>query len=222
MRCSNWLAVSTLLSFAVLTGCGDGIVVPSEAPSAAPAPIRLAPTERPSLSLSGGAPDSATVDFTISPNGGVVFVGNHALVFPARSVCDPATSSYGAGTWDSPCAALERPLAVRAEVRRRDGRTWVDFTPSLRFVPSNSPSQWVWMLMHTPEAAGGSSDISRFSILWAKSIGGPVVDEAREDASMRTYVDSWSGISMRRIKHFSGYTSGSGRSEGDEEPPEQQ
>lgn len=218
MRGSKWVAVGTLLSFAVLAGCGDGIVVPSEAPSAAPAPMKLAPSERPSLSLSGGAPDSASVDFTISPNGGVVFVGNHALVFPARSVCDPATSSYGPGTWDAPCVALERPLPVRAEVRRRDGRSWVDFTPSLRFVPSHSPSQWVWMLMRAPEAAG-SGDLSRFTILWAKSIGGPVVDEAKEDPSMRTYVDSWSGLSLRRIKHFSGYTIGSGRSDEEEDTP---
>jgi hypothetical protein len=175
--------------------------------------MMLAPAERPRLSLSGGAPDSATVDFTITPTGGAVFLGNHAVVFPARSVCDPATSSYGPGRWDEPCTAIDRPLAVRAEVRRLNGRTWVDFTPSLRFVPSTNPSRWVWMLMYTPEAASGAGDLAQFNILWAKSIGGPVVDEALEDASMRTYVDGWSGVSLRRIKHFSGYVAGAGRSD---------
>ena len=210
-----------LLILAVGMGCRDGVVPsstePLRAPSAAPAPISLAPLGRPSLDLSGGKGDSASVDFTVGPNGGLFLVGNNAVVFPSQSVCDPATSGYGAATWDLPCTPLQSTLKVHAEVRRSDGRAWVDFTPSLRFVPSSNPSNWVWMAMYTPDAAG-STDLSKYNILWARSIGGETVDEATSDPSMRTYVDTFLGLSLRRIKHFSGFTIETGK-DGSESPP---
>jgi hypothetical protein len=212
MRRTSWISVGPLLSLALLAGCGESAVSPIEAPAiAAPAPMSLAPTGRPSLELAGGLPDSAAVDFTVGPYGGVFYAGNHAVVFPAQSVCDPATSGYGPDVWDAPCATLQTSLKVHAEVRRKDGKTWVDFTPSLRFAPSTNPSRWVWMVMYTPEARGASGDLSRFNVLWAQQIGGATVDETPLDPSLRTYVDTWSGISMRRIKHFSGYVSAGGR-----------
>lgn len=201
---------------AVAAGCSDGVVSPAatrmEAPSsAAPAPISAAPQGRPTLDLVGGLPDSASVDFYVSSSGGVFFAGNHAVVFPAGSVCDPATSSYGPSEWDAPCTPLQTSLKVHAEVRRNSTGTWVDFTPSLRFVPSTSPAKWVWMVMYAPDAVGATGDLSRYNILWANSIGGSVVDETPADSTLRTYVDTFSGISLRRIKHFSGYTYSSGK-----------
>jgi hypothetical protein len=177
---------------------------------ASPAPMSFAPQGRPTLDLSGGTSDSASVDFYVGPNGGLYFAGNHAVVFPAQSICDPATSSYGPTTWDEPCWPLQSTLKVHAEVRTSGGRTWVDFTPSLRFVPSTSASKWVWIAMWTPGAVG-STDISKYNILWAQSIGGATVDETPTDSSLRTYVDTFSGISLRRIKHFSGFTIETGK-----------
>ena len=208
--------VSALLLFLALAGCSDAVVSPAtkrmEAPSmAAPAPISSAPSARPSLALIGGLPDSAASDFYVGPNGGVFFAGNHAVVIPAQAVCDPATSSYGPSTWDDPCLPLQSQLRVHAEVRRKNGLTWVDFTPSLRFVPSTSPSRWAWIVMYTPNAIGATENLSAFNILWANSIGGTPVDETPTDATLRTYVDTFSGVSIRRIKHFSGYLSGEGR-----------
>jgi hypothetical protein len=213
MRRTKRLIAPLLLAAAA--ACSDGVVSspvrPIEAPSAAPAPISFAPQGRPTLSLNGGLPDSAAADFYVGPNGGVFFVGNNAVVFPSQSVCDPATSGYGPSTWDLPCTTLQTPLKVHAEVRRSGGQTWVDFTPSLRFAPSSYPSRWVWMAMYTPEAIGSTTDVSRFNVLWASSIGGVTVDESLNDPSMRTYVDTFSGIAIRRIKHFSGYMYSSGR-----------
>jgi len=172
--------------------------------------MRLAPQGRPTLDLVGGLPDSTSVDFSVGPNGGVFFTGNHAVVFPSQSICDPATSSYGPSTWDLTCDPLQTTLKVHAEVRRANGRTWIDFTPSLRFVPSSSSSKWVWLVMYTPGAVQ-DTDLSRYNILWSQSIGGATVDETPTDATLRTYVDTFSGISLRRIKHFSGYLVESGR-----------
>jgi hypothetical protein len=215
MRRTSWSTAGSLLLLAALAGCRDGVVSPAASPVEppslrAPAPASLAPQGRPTLQLNGGLPDSAAVDFVVGPMGGVFFTGNHAVVFPAQSICDPATSSYGPGTWDAACSPLQTTLNVHAEVRHANGVTSVDFTPSLRFVPSSSPTKWVWMFMYAPEAVG-ATDLSRFNILWASRLGGPTVDEAMEDPSLRTYVDTFSGISLRRIKHFSGYQLGAER-----------
>jgi len=216
MRRKSRIAAVSLSLAAMLAGCRDGVVSPAitplEVPSAsAPAPISLAPQGRPALDLTGGLPDSTSTDFVVGPNGGLFFAGNHAVVFPAQSVCDPATSSYGPGTWDQPCVPLQSPLTVHAEVRRHDGQTSIDFTPSLRFVPSSSPSSWVWIVMYTPDAVGTSTDLTSYNILWESALGGATVDEAQSDPTLRTYVDTFHGQSLRRIKHFSGYTIDSGR-----------
>jgi len=42
-------------------------------------------------------------------------------------------------------------------------------------------------------------------IIVLAGLGAPAIDETPLDASLRTYVDTWQGISLRRIKHFSGY-----------------
>jgi hypothetical protein len=215
MRRISGLTAGPLLFLAAVTACRDGVVSPSAKPIevpalVAPAPMSLAPQARPMLDLDGGKGDSASVDFFLGPNGGLFYTGNHAVVFPAQSVCDPATSSYGPSTWDEPCQPLQTTLKVHAEVRRSNGRTWVDFTPSLRFVPSSNSTKWVWMVMYTPEVIG-REDLSKYNILWAHSIGGATVDETSTDASLRTYVDTFSGISLRRIKHFSGFTIETGK-----------
>jgi hypothetical protein len=209
MSRTNWKTVSTLIALAVLAGCQEQSVVAPSAATRGPASMMLAPEGRPQLSLTGGNSDNGSADFTVGQSGGVFFAGNHAVVIPAHAICNPATSSYGPGTWDAPCEPLTTNLKVHAEVRSLNGRTWVDFTPSLRFVPSNNPKDWAWIFMYTPNATK-RGNLSSFNILYAASIGGAAVDETAQDESLRTYVDTRTGISMRRIKHFSGYTSSGG------------
>jgi hypothetical protein len=174
--------------------------------------MMLAPTGRPSLSLSGGASENVSADFSVGPSGGVYRIGNHAVVFPAHSICDPASSTYGPGAWDDPCKVLNKPITIHAVVRNQEGRSWVDFSPELRFAPSDDASRWVWVFMYTPQTVGAAGDLSRFNILYAQSIGGVVVNDAADDPTLRTYVDTQSGVSFRRAKHFSGYTASSGNS----------
>jgi len=215
MRRNRWNIAGPLLLLSALAGCREGVVSPAAGPieaprAAAPAPLSAAPQGHPTLDLVGGLPDSASVDFDISPNGGIFDLGNHAVVFPAQSVCDPATSSYGPGKWDDPCTPLQSSIRVHAEVRRVNGQTAVDFTPSLRFVPSNNPSRWVWLVLYTPSAIG-STDLTGYNILWESGFGAQTVDETPLDASLRTYVDTFQGTALRRIKHFSGYAIAGGR-----------
>lgn len=206
MRRTNWKTVSTLVTMVVLAGCQEQVTSPAvQKVASGPVSASFAPEGRPSLSLTVSSTSSTSADFTVGPNGGVFFIGNNAVYFPANSICDPATSGYGTGTWDNACAPASAPIAIHADVRTLNGRSWVDFSPALRFVPSNDASKWVWMIMYAP-GVSTASDLTKYNIYYAPTIGGTLVDETLTDPTLRTYVDR-SGLSMRRIKHFSGYTS---------------
>jgi photosystem II stability/assembly factor-like uncharacterized protein len=194
MRRTNWKTVSTLVTMIVIAGCQEGAV---SAPQAAAS--MMAPEGAPQLSLRGQS-NTADVDFTVTPSGGVFFLGRNAIVFPANAICDPATSSYGAGTWDDECTPLATPLKIHATVRTANAGTWVDFKPSLRFVPSQDSHSWVYIYMSTKNP-----------ILFAPSLGALGVDDASADATVKTYFDTRKGATLRRIKHFTGYMTSSGR-----------
>ena len=57
---------------------------------------------------------------------------------------DPALNSKRF-EWDTACPTIGKPIRIHAVVRNEGGRTWVDFSPELRFAPSADPSRWVWM-----------------------------------------------------------------------------
>ena len=155
------------------------------------------------------AGDSTSAEFTVTPTGGVFRLGPHAIYFPANAICDPSTSTYGPTEWDAPCTPLAEPIRFRAEVRHVDGRSWVDFSPAVRFVPTNDPANSVWLYM---KASALSADpdsalrqLSRMSMLYSPAIGMPGINEAKADPSLVTYVWMEGGVAFRRVKHFSGY-----------------
>lgn len=180
------------------------------------------PAGAPSLDVivNSVAPDSASADFTVTPSGGMFVLGAHAVYFPANSICDPETSSYGPGEWDAACTPLDRPIDIHAELRRTaDGQSWLDFTPSLRFVPSDDQNAAVWVLMKlnsdaTPE------NYRAYGMRWAPVFldSSSQVDESVQDPSLRTYIDVERDIVFRRIKHFSGYVVGDGHDDAGAEP----
>lgn len=209
MRRINWKTVSTLVTTVLIAGCMEQTVSAPQT-SVAPTTTMMAPESMPQLGSSGSSGNNISSDFTISPWGGTYLVGNHAVTIPANAVCDPDKSSYGPGTWDSPCKTIKSGLKIHAEVKTAaNGQVWVDFSPNIRFAPSNDPSDWAYIWIWTPGAVG-ASNVANFNIFYTSSIGGAVVDESTQDASLRTMVDTHFGVVMRRIKHFSGYTS-SGR-----------
>src|SRR4051812_37500224 len=142
----SFMRLTLTSAVALLAACSaaDQAVAPAVRHSARPAGA-------PSLDVitNSVAPDSMSADFTVTPSGGMFALGNNAVYFPANSICDPETSSYGEGHWDEACTPLDHAIDFHAEVRRDDdsGRSWVDFTPAVRFVPTDDPNQTVWMLM---------------------------------------------------------------------------
>ena len=176
--------------------------------SLAPAPRGLpAGAPRPDVIINQMAADSTSADFTVTPSGGLFVMGPHAVFFPDHAICDPSTSGYGPDMWDQPCQPLDTAIQIHAEVRSDSGRAWVEFSPALRFVPTDDPNHYVWMMMRSQAATTADpSTYSLFGILWAPDMTTPGIDEAASDSTMRTYLDTQNGIAFRRIKHFSWYT----------------
>lgn len=156
------------------------------------------------------APDSLSVDFTVTPSGGMFVLGKHAVFFPDHGICDPATSSYGPGEWDAPCTPLDAPIRFHAEVRGSpDGETWIDFTPAVRFVPTDDPNRTVWVMMKVG-ADVTADNYQGFGMLWMPNGSTTeLVNEAATDSSLKTYIDLERDVVFRRVKHFSGYLVGS-------------
>ena len=200
----------SLVALAALAACGD-VVAPSGTPGDGPALASIGRFGRVNADVivDHVAADSLSADITVTPTGGWFRLGNHGIFFPGDAICDPASSSYGTAHWDEPCAVLDAPLRIHAEVRTQDGRSWVDFTPALRFAPSADSTRWVQIYLYSDDAFD-PQNLPELSILWSPGIGDPGVDESVDDATLRTFVDPEAGIAFRRIKHFSGYSVSSG------------
>jgi hypothetical protein len=195
----NLLAGAALL---LASACSDAV-----APDAT---SRKAPTASPDLASYEAITTRLATTLTLDPRGNDYTFGSFRLHVPAGSVCDPATSGYGPGTWDLPCAPITQSLVLRAELSFQDGRAWVDFHPNVRFAPSQDRSGWVTlttrrypMQLHRAYALG---DLNSFAMLYAPSIGASVIDEGGSDRSMVTHVNLRDGEIWRRLKHFSGFT----------------
>jgi hypothetical protein len=210
MRSHSIRGAVPLLALAALAACGD-VVAPVGTPEGGPAFASVSRFGRVNADVIVDvmAADSLSADITVTPTGGWFRLGNHGIFFPDHAICDPATSSYGVAHWDEPCDVLDEPIRIHAEVRTQDGRSWVDFTPALRFAPSADSTQWVQIYLYS-DGALDPDNLPEMTILWSSGIGDPGVDESVDDATQRTFVDVDQGIAFRRIKHFSGYSVSSG------------
>src|SRR5918912_153091 len=146
MRRDSLLRIAPLALVSVIWACADSPVSPggrsaaARPPAGAPGPALL------DVLVDQVAPDSLSADFTVTPSGGTFVLGRHAVVFPDHAICDPATSGYGPDYWDAPCTPVDTAVQFHAEVRQQDGREWVDFSPQVRFVPTDDPAKYVWIL----------------------------------------------------------------------------
>ena len=156
-----------------------------------------------------------SADFTISPSGTTVTIGdNITLTFPANSVCDPSTSSYGDGHWDEACTPISGPLAMHVTYGNLNGSLGFDFSPAIRFVPTGSQSNWVTIstmmfasqiLANKDYYAGHKEALYPLSVYYAATLGGAKNKDWKDDKTLVTKVDLNTGRVWRRIKHFSGY-----------------
>lgn len=151
--------------------------------------------------------DAEAADFTVTSAGGTFEIGPHAIHFPKRAICDPASSTYGPTEWDKPCTVADAPVRIHAELRTVGGYEWVEFSPALRFVPTRR----VVVFMRATALDSGTR--RTLNILWSPAKGAPGIDESLTDPTLRTHALPEHGLLYRRIKHFSGYQVSAGLSD---------
>jgi len=125
------------------------------------------------------------------------------IVFPPSSICDPTTSGYGLEYWDQACQPKSDSTVISVQAwLDANGHPNLDFSPAVRFVPSDTQSVLIRMADHTTD--------TNLKILYCHTFGDTTcVDEAATDSSLMTQEDA-SGGYYRRIRHFSGYNVGAG------------
>lgn len=156
--------------------------------------------------------DTMRTSITINPHTRTYWdLGSgNSITFPAHSLCDPSTSTYGIGEWDKPCdvATKSQNIQVKAWIDGA-GHPRVDFTPNVRFVPSSDPYNWV-VLTFSDVAASLDPffNIDYCPVLTSNDC----INEALTDPSVATVHDPVTGKVTRRVKHFSGYNVAAGDS----------
>jgi hypothetical protein len=204
----NKVTKPAVLALAIgLAACGESAVAPrSQAPSAPSSPAAVGGGSNATLT----AFDTIRFSIVIDPARATYYnlgAGN-SISFPAGSLCDPSKSTYGVGEWDKSCTLATAPLTVNA-IAWLDGSNHphIDFNPSVRFVPSSDPANWVTISFTDYYASWMSSS----AIGYCRTVTSTCVDESKLDPTMATVRDPITGVLKRRIKHFSGYNVFSGR-----------
>jgi hypothetical protein len=131
-------------------------------------------------------------------NGAIARIGDHMVVMPAGSVCDPATSGYGADLWDTPCNTVNHSVLITATTYNDiDGHPYLLFAPDLRFLPSKEVDLYL--------KDGRRTAARELAVAWCPTGGITCVDESINDPSLATQRVGRSAILFRRLKHMSGY-----------------
>jgi hypothetical protein len=232
---------SLVLALFALTACSESATGPTPPASRTPEPSALLSSSNSGSGRKRGGSkpqkvkahetydaDSKNViyTFTIDPRRSQsVKLGDHTVVLPAHVICDPSTSSYGAGEWEKPCALATAPIEFRAIAGTRQGHAAIAFEPDVRFAPGvdAQPSRWVILTLRDTKKVK-DKDQKDYAILWwdadaeansgegSSNEKGAWVDESETDPTLRAWTDPRGNLVTRRLKHFSGYNVTSGRS----------
>jgi len=186
--------------------CADSPTAPAIRPTTGGVDFSLIGT------LVRGSGDTTITTFTVDPTSATTFqVGSgHIVYFPRNAICD-LSSSYGVSEWDKPCTPATRPIAITAKTWvDAYGQPQVDFSPSMRFVPTQNSNGIVWIGMAIDRLSAATS-IRSLNVLYCATPTATCVDESLTDPTLNTVVNLAQGYAARRIKHFSGYNVSSGR-----------
>jgi hypothetical protein len=189
----------------------SGVVVASSACSTdATSPLPFAAPESAGFSKGSSKLQDESIEgsddddyvFTIDPRrDNYLTFGEHSLWLPANTVCDPATSAYGVGTWDLACSPLTTSITITAKVRSASGGLpRVDFEPAIRF----NPGRAAYLTMSVKGRKAKEAAAMRI-LYCATSASKDCVDEALTDPTLETVLNRPMKMVYRRIKHFSGY-----------------
>jgi hypothetical protein len=195
----------------------------SDAPSAPTSASRSVSTVAPSLDRGGKGGLSNSATFVLTKKGGVFNIsipvlGDGAaftLTVPANAVCR-ASDAYANADWNASCQPDHADIQVTATYYDHNGVTGIDFSPELRFDPAktvtistNGDRDAIFAMELLPKS---QQSWGNFVMLYTPDGGLTLINDAATDPSLITHIDLRTGIEWRRIKHFSGYTGGTGLS----------
>lgn len=191
---------------ALLAACSDVPTAPSNA-------TRTVPVTAASVVSSVLSADTTVQVMLVDPTKKttVNFGASSAnkVVFPATSICDVVTSTYGADQWNQPCAPQLLPVTLTIKSwYDADGHPHSDFQPHMRFNPAADA-----VILTLKDRNGVQPNLG---IIYCADVNSGCVDESATDSSLVTYRDPLTGNYFRRVKHFSGYNIASGYTSLDE------
>ena len=189
----------TLLASAMLVGaCSPEATAPKAASHANEATSMFVPSAA-AKALIGVVDGTYTV--VVDPTIDQQFnLGPNYLSLPANSICNLATSGYGAAYWDASCTPESTKLTLTVIIKNAaSDNPSLDFFPAMRFNPAKS----VQLFIYAPKvnAADGKKWLMKYC-----PDGGTCVNEALTDPSLGSNIDYANNVLFRRVKHFSGYT----------------
>jgi hypothetical protein len=191
-------------------GCSDSALSPNGGSTRSISSGR-APSLDASLSFSG----LKTTTITLTAAGGTYSVGNglFTIKIPQNAVCDPALSSYGDGTWDSPCTTLAAGQSLTVTVTYGFTTTnfpVLDISPGIRFSPNSVVTLGTMafassIIANATYYASNQQALHQFGFYYTPDLGATAFTDAGNDSSLITHVNLSTGYVWRRVKHFSGY-----------------
>ena len=193
-------------------GCSDSALSPNRAADRSLAPHGVPTLDvDPALSFSG----LKTTTITLTSAGGTYSIGNglFEVKIPSNSVCDPALSTYGDGTWDSPCTLLAsgHSLSVTVTYGFTSANIPVfDVSPGVRFTPNAVVTLGTMVYASAIVAnldyfTANPQALHYFGMYYTTDLGATAHTDAGKDNSLITHVNLSNGYVWRRVKHFSGY-----------------
>ena len=200
-KARNVAARFTLIAGTLLMGACSGDVT---APAAAPVRRSVEATSMfvPSAAAKAliGVVDG-TYAVTFDPTHDQSFwLGPNHLSMPANSICDLATSGYGAAYWNHGCTPQTLPVTLTVVIKNAaSSNPSIQFYPAMRF----NPYKTVQLFMYAPNVS--RTDAKNWLMFYCPDLG-KCVDESLTDTALTTNIDYDNNVLFRRVKHFSGYT----------------
>jgi hypothetical protein len=159
-----------------------------------------------SFSILAGAEDAnaQTQTFVIEREGNTVRVGEFTLRFDPDAVC-ALDSGYGDDFWQQHCAPLGHDLEITATIFTANDRSYVEFSPDIRF----NPDRDVTISVVRTEIIGvhlTKKEQLDYDLWYTKRVGNTrlFVDESWRDPELLTQFNTETGRVWREIRHFSG------------------
>lgn len=199
MKARTTVRFALLAGAALLGACSSEVTSPKATPQHVTEATSMFVPSASAKALIGVADGTYAVMFNPGQDQHFYLGPNH-LSLPANSVCNLATSGYGAAYWDASCTPQTGLMTLTVVIKNAASTNpSIQFFPAMRF----NPTKLVQLFMYAPNVS--RNDAKNWTMLYCTDLN-VCADESAKDASLTTSIDYDHNVLFRRVKHFSGYT----------------